>query len=135
MEQLELFDKPDPTEGFLDGVKVLLARMDSNPEEFGAMDTVWSRLVRKVLEDSPRAQRVFTDEEIQAVEKKLNWVYRQNFSSLVFNTLMQGGVEESSPYRTKAALTKDKFLQDANALLTKQFEQEYARQGKLNTQP
>lgn len=134
MEQLELFEKPDPTEGFLDGVKVLLARMDSNPEEFGAMDTVWSRLVRKVLEDRPRDQRVFTDEEIQAVENKLNWVYRQNFSSLVFNTLVQGGVEESS-LGSKAALPRDKFLKDANALLTKQFEQEYARQDKLNSQP
>jgi ligand-binding SRPBCC domain-containing protein len=132
MEQLELFDKPDPAEGFLDGVKVLLARMDSNPEEFGAMNNAWSELMRTVLEDRLRDLRTFTDEEIQAVEKKLNWVYRQNFSSRVFKNLMQDDEQEKP---RSAAIPIAQLSKQALELMNKQFEQEYARQYKLKSQP
>jgi ligand-binding SRPBCC domain-containing protein len=132
MEQLELFDKPDPAEGFLDGVKVLLARMDSNPEEFGGVDNTWSRLVNTVLEDRLRDLRTFTDEEIQAVEKKLNWVYRQNFSSRVFKNLMQDDEQEKP---RSAAIPIAQLSKQALELMNKQFEQEYARQYKLKSQP
>jgi hypothetical protein len=131
MEQLELFDKPDPAEGFLDGVKVLLARMDSNPEEFGAMNNAWSELMRAVLEDRLRDLRTFTDEEIQAVETKLNWVYRQNFSSRVFKNLMQGDEQE----KPRSAIPIAQLSKQALELMNKQFEQEYARQYKLKSQP
>jgi hypothetical protein len=132
MEQLELFDKPDPAEGFLDGVKVLLARMDSNPEEFGAMNNAWSELMRAVLEDRLRDLRTFTDEEIQAVETKLNWVYRQNFSSRVFKNLMQDDEQEKP---RSAAIPIAQLSKQALELMNKQFEQEYARQYKLKSQP
>jgi hypothetical protein len=125
MEQLELFDKPDPTEGFLDGIKVLLARMSSNPEDFSTnhLGNGWHDLVTRVYAE--HAATVFTLEEIHAIKQKHREVRRNNFSSEVLSQLMQKDAVSSDYAQKSSAIPTGKFLKDAKALLMEHFDSQY----------
>lgn len=132
MEQLEMFDKPDQPEGMLDGIKVMLARMDSNPEEFSLSEGPWIFLLNTLLQNE---EKHFTEEEVSAVRVKMRDVNRQNFSSAVLKRLMHvenpqsvEGIDISKylakPSRGQIAGSA-KLFKDLSSTMSKSFESTY----------
>jgi hypothetical protein len=73
------------------GVEILLARMDSHPQEFTEQVMYgryggWSVLVGIVLTKNSS----FTDEEREAVDRKLNLLAREHFTQEVMRKLLEG---------------------------------------------
>jgi hypothetical protein len=85
MEQLNLFDDPVPQDPstYLEGVKILLARMDTNPEEFSFTDGPWAPLINNLSQ----AKHGLYEMEIDALCVKLRQVLRSNFTSEVLRIL------------------------------------------------
>ena len=74
------------------GIEILLARMDSNPEEFGSNATRggrWHYLLAPLLgEDRPK-QSWATPEEIEAVQKKYHSIQGETFTKNVLKELLE----------------------------------------------
>lgn len=75
------------------GVEILLARMDSHPEEFSTSDRIpysrygqWDSCIEAVL----NTQNPFTDEEREAVQTKLNELTLEQFTQRVMKKLLDG---------------------------------------------
>ena len=68
------------------GVEILLARMDSHPEEFSTNAKRWDREIRLILDKS----NMFTDEERQVVHEKLTLLRRDGFTNEVMKKLVDG---------------------------------------------
>jgi hypothetical protein len=77
-----------------EGVQILLARMDSHPEEFlseyspvawNPEPRRWDRFMHMVASDN-----AFTGEERQAVENKMHELKRNRFNTDVMDELMNG---------------------------------------------
>ena len=93
MEQLNLFDDPVPQDPntYLEGVKIMLTRMDTNPEEFSLTEGTWYELLRELFAH-PRGEygglsAALTPEEVKAVTDKYREITRTNFTSKVLRIL------------------------------------------------
>jgi hypothetical protein len=75
------------TEEFCDGVKILLKRMESNPEEFKGHDSKWLNVV-----PSPTGyadwSHALTTEELQALKDGVRKIYQDVFTAQVMQTLL-----------------------------------------------
>ena len=93
MKQLDLFNDASPQhpETYLEGVKLMLARMDTNPEEFSLTEGTWYGLLREVFAH-PNGEygglsAALTSEEVKAVTDKYREITRTNFTSKVLRIL------------------------------------------------
>jgi hypothetical protein len=66
------------------GLKIILARMDTNPEEFQMYpsNSKWVALVDRFWD-------IFTDEERETYQAKLREILEDNFSELILKELME----------------------------------------------
>jgi hypothetical protein len=81
------------SEEFCDGVKILLKRMESNPEEFKGQDNKWHNVV-----PTPTGygewSHALNPEEIQALKDGIRKIYRKVYTDLVMSTLLYETEEE-----------------------------------------
>lgn len=92
------------------GIKLILARMETNPEEF--VDKYkWRHLVEN---DWP----MFTEEEQKAYSSKLREILIDRFSEEVLKTLMEDEEGDQPPIRVKASKRYATGWTDAAALTT-----------------
>lgn len=92
------------------GIKLILARMETNPEEFVDKHK-WRHLVEN---DWP----MFTEEEQKAYSTKLREILIDRFSEEVLKTLMEDEEGDQPPIRVKASGRYDTGWTDAAALTT-----------------
>jgi hypothetical protein len=75
------------SEEFCDGVKILLKRMESNPEEFKGYDSKWHNVM-----PSPTGHgewsHALSPEELQALKDGIRKIYRKVYTDLVMSTLL-----------------------------------------------
>lgn len=83
------------SEEFCNGVKIILARMDSNPDEFAGYGGRWGDLLEGVVQRATGATvntwlaYALTDEEAQALYTKLQGIKRQEFDEWVMKRVLQ----------------------------------------------
>ena len=82
----------DDTEGMNEGVRMLIKRIESDPQEFdeGSLNK-WGRVLGGFPE---RYRDILTKDEIEVIEAKLKEAQRANFTSLVMRVLT--GTDEYS---------------------------------------
>ena len=81
------------SEEFCDGVKILLKRMESNPEEFKGYDSKWHNVVPTPTGHGEWSHAL-SPEEIQALKDGIRKIYRKVYTDLVMSTLLYETEEE-----------------------------------------
>lgn len=84
------------SEEFCDGVKILLKRMESNPEEFKNSDK-WQKFVSITNAANAFWECALTPAEIEALRNGLRKIYREVFTDRVMSTLLEDK-QEHSPF-------------------------------------
>lgn len=79
------------SEEFCDGVKILLKRMESNPEEFrgGNSGSRWQHVLHMGENAYPDWSHALNPEEIQALQAGIRKIYRDVFTETVMSTLLE----------------------------------------------
>ena len=95
------------------GVEILLARMDSNPDEFEEMyGNKWGNILNdiynRIVEKNKTALAYLKDDEVQALFDKLQDLKRDRFTEMVMSTLLQEETAEEimASYKHQAMSTK-----------------------------
>jgi hypothetical protein len=83
------------SEEFCDGVKILLKRMESNPEEFKGQDNKWSSLIPKGSGGYIDWDHALTVEEIKALAEGVRKIHRVVYTEKVMSTLLYSTEEEN----------------------------------------
>jgi len=81
-------------EEFCDGVKILLKRMESNPEEFRGQDHKWHNLIPKGSGGYVDWSHALTEEETKALAEGIRKIHRVVFTEKVMSTLLYSTEEE-----------------------------------------
>lgn len=76
------------SEEFCDGVKILLKRMESNPEEFKGADNKWHNLIPKGSGGYVDWSHALTEEETKALAEGVRKIHRVVFTEKVMSTLL-----------------------------------------------
>jgi hypothetical protein len=82
------------SEEFCDGVKILLKRMESNPEEFKGQDNKWSAMIPKGSGGYIDWNHALTEEELKALADGMRKIYRIVYTEKVMSTLLYSTEEE-----------------------------------------
>jgi hypothetical protein len=82
MEQLELFDPLDAA-NFNEGVRLLVSRMKTNPEEFAGSDNKWGKIL------TSNYSFFLTSQEVKYLKEKLLETHRNNFTTAVLKVLTE----------------------------------------------
>jgi hypothetical protein len=108
------------------GVKLLGARMESNPEEFAEGEHKWAKIVNAVIKcverkdvdtQSLKISNFLTNYELDYLLDKLNDARRENFTATVINTLMQGQAQLN--FTTEDLLTPSDIKNLRNQLVAR----------------
>lgn len=86
------------SEEFCDGVKILLKRMESNPEEFKGQDNKWSAMIPKGSGGYIDWNHALTEEELKALADGMRKIYRSVYTEKVMSTLLYETEEEPLRY-------------------------------------
>jgi len=86
------------SEEFCDGVKILLKRMESNPEEFRGQDNKWSAMIPKGSGGYIDWNHALTEEELKALAEGMRKIYRSVYTEKVMSTLLYDTEEEPLRY-------------------------------------
>jgi hypothetical protein len=86
------------SEEFCDGVKILLKRMESNPEEFRGQDNKWSAMIPKGSGGYIDWNHALTEEELKALAEGMRKIYRSVYTEKVMSTLLYETEEEPLRY-------------------------------------
>lgn len=90
------------SEEFCDGVKILLKRMESNPEEFKGQDNKWNSLIPKGSGGFIDWSHALTEEESKALAEGMRKIYRTVYTEKVMSTLLYATEETvQDPYTVK----------------------------------
>lgn len=80
------------TDNFNQGVRTLLARMDSHPEEFDPSNPAWgwvvSAVVHRVTTGDRQSTHFLTDEEVRAIYDKHVSFGREQFTTRVMKQIL-----------------------------------------------
>jgi hypothetical protein len=76
------------SEEFCDGVKILLKRMESNPEEFKGADNKWHNLIPKGSGGYVDWNHALTEEETKALAEGMRKIHRTVYTEKVMSTLL-----------------------------------------------
>jgi hypothetical protein len=87
------------SEEFCDGVKILLKRMESNPEEFKDMDR-WEEFTNHHQLRDGFWSHALTPAEIEALQDGMRKIYRDVFTNRVMSKLLE---DKEEPLRYKAS--------------------------------
>jgi len=120
------------SEEFCVGVKILLERMDTNPEEFMMpVNTMkgakWSNLMssilsRKLEKDVRGDGNFLTDAEVDAVFKKYTVLRRKQFDDHVMREVLAPEEKLSYPPLPKSSpLSKQQIINDSLRILEKEL--------------
>lgn len=82
------------SEEFCDGVKILLKRMESNPEEFKGADNKWHNLIPKGSGGYVDWNHALTEEETKALAEGMRKIHRTVYTEKVMSTLLYSTEEE-----------------------------------------
>ena len=110
------------------GVEILLARMDSNPDEFTTargkwdwvMDGVNRRVADKDKESDPHLPYL-NDEEVKALWDKFNTLRRDSFTHRVMETLLEDAQELPTTGISRAEMLKE-LVPGLNALFGTEYD-------------
>ena len=112
------------------GVEILLARMDSNPDEFttarGKWDWVMDGVNRRVADKDKDVLAYLTDEEAQALYDKMQVLARDGFTRNVMETLL----EDAQELPTTAGVSRAELLKELMPGLNALFSTEYDKYNK-----
>jgi hypothetical protein len=86
------------SEEFCGGVKILLKRMESNPEEFRGQDNKWSAMIPKGSGGYIDWNHALTEEELKALAEGMRKIYRSVYTEKVMSTLLYETEEEPLRY-------------------------------------
>jgi hypothetical protein len=116
------------SEEFCVGVKILLERMDTNPEEFmmpvnTMKNAKWSNLMsgilsRKLEKDVRGDGNFLTDAEVDAVFKKYTVLRRKQFDDHVMREVLAPEEKLSSK---SSLLTREQIINDSLQILQKEL--------------
>ena len=81
-------------EEFCDGVKILLKRMESNPEDFKGQDNKWNSLIPKGSGGYIDWSHALTEEESKALAEGMRKIYRTVYTEKVMATLLYSTEEQ-----------------------------------------
>ena len=84
------------SEEFCDGVKILLKRMESNPEEFRGQNHKWHNLIPKGSGGYVDWSHALTEEETKALAEGVRKIHRVVYTEKVMATLLYS-TEETVP--------------------------------------
>lgn len=100
------------------GLEILMARMDSNPDEF--TDKLrWERLLDKYDD-------VFNDEDIKVFREKHNALHQDKFTELVMKELFKDQEEKSEEFGQFAQMAQQRVAQAQLAMQQAQIASQYA---------
>ena len=107
------------------GVEILLARMDSNPDEFttarGKWDWVMDGVNRRVADKDKDVLAYLTDEEAQALYDKMQVLARDGFTRNVMETLLEDAQELPTTGISRAEMLKE-LVPGLNALFGTEYD-------------
>ena len=107
------------------GVEILLARMDSNPDEFttarGKWDWVMDGVNRRVADKDKDVLAYLTDEEAQALYDKMQVLARDGFTRNVMETLLEDAQELPTTGISRAEMLKE-LVPGLNALFSTEYD-------------
>ena len=113
------------------GVEILLARMDSNPDEFttarGKWDWIMDGVNRRVAGKDKDVLAYLTDEEAQALYDKMQLLARDGFTRNVMETLLEDAQELPN---TTAGVSRAELLKELMPGLNALFGTEYDKYKK-----
>lgn len=107
------------------GVRALLGRMESNPEEFYGKATKWAFMFE------PNFREVMTEPEKGALHEALKDVRRKEFDELVIRRMLQDEANEKmEQMRTSgsATISRGQMISQATTSLNDVFNQTYNQQ-------
>jgi hypothetical protein len=88
------------SEEFCDGVKILLKRMESNPEEFKVGNSRWQHVLHTGEGSYPDWSHALTPAEIEALKDGIRKIARGMFTETVMSILLED--KEEPPLRYSA---------------------------------
>jgi hypothetical protein len=77
------------SEEFCDGVKILLKRMESNPEEFKVGNSRWQHVLHTAEGSYPDWSNALTPAEIEALKDGIRKIARDMFTETVMSILLE----------------------------------------------
>lgn len=83
------------SEEFCDGVKILLKRMESNPEEFKGQDNKWSSLIPKGSGGYVDWSHALTEDERHALAEGIRMIQRNVYTEKVMQVLLYDTNDDS----------------------------------------
>jgi hypothetical protein len=127
------------SEEFCTGVKILLQRMETHPEEFykklipndyeSIKDAKWHDIMHSIMTTIHEGKKVshalfFTDAEFDALYEGYKKIRRKAFDDRVMGEVLAPDEELSSPRKSKSALTKKQIINDSLQILQKEMQRQ-----------
>ena len=126
----------EATEEICDGVKMLIERMQTNPDDFGYGGNMhgYSNTMEEVLRGPPSHQPMWflSETEKEALIKAYTDMHKANFTAGVVQSIInpepQYDINMDRPYQKPSKiLTSKAMMEQAQHILEKEFEKEYAK--------
>lgn len=125
------------SEEICDGVKMLIERMQTNPEDFeyGGNLHGYRNTMEEVLHNPPAHQPVWflNETEKKALIKAYTDMHKQVFTTGVVQAILNPpkpdyDINMDRPYRNRSSIiTPQKIMTDSLAILNDEFDKEYAK--------
>jgi hypothetical protein len=124
------------SEELCDGVKMLIERMQNNPEDFeyGGKLHGYRNTMEEVLRYPPSEQPMWflSEAEKKALIKAYTDMHKQVFTSGVVQAILAPepdyDINMDRPYRNRSSIiTPQKIMTDSLAILNDEFDKEYAK--------
>ena len=123
------------SEELCDGVKMLIERMQTNPEDFEYDGRLYGyrNTIEEVLSNPPSHQPMWylNETEKQALIDAYREMHKQIFTAGVVQAILnppEYDINMDRPYKSPSKLIASKAMMDqARELLNKEFEKEYAK--------
>jgi hypothetical protein len=124
------------SEELCDGVKMLIERMQTNPDDFdyGSRLAEHQRMVDELFETPKGHQRLWflNDAEKQALMNAYREMHRTKFTAGVVQSILapepQYDINMDRPYKIPSTILAPKnMLKQATEILNKEFDKEYAK--------
>lgn len=101
------------------GIEILIARMESNPDEFTGTRNKWADLIE-------RAEDFMEPEDRKALTDKFNALQMEKFTELVMKKLLEDQQEKSEAFGNYAQALGASMQQTKNQLAQAALQQQYA---------
>jgi hypothetical protein len=120
------------SEEFCDGVKILLKRMESNPEEFKGYDSKWHNVVPTPTGHGEWSHAL-SPEELQALKDGIRKIYRKVYTDLVMSTLLYETEEKLAQVQPGTWVNVSGTGGGGSGMLGSPYQNAYSYQDQTNT--